>query len=398
MASETSQYIRLRESLTTINIVHDEHDENKNRENITLIWYDTKTVDENNTDVTLTKKCLREIANCVQCYHERDPCLNYIQSISKEKVFLVMSGSLSERDMDLFHRLKQIEAIFIFCFQRHKYLQLKNKFSRIADIYTEQNELLLSIKEQVRHCDLNMTSFNHYQLSQKHTRNLNRECGSFIFFQLFKEVINHMPKISEAKSKMIHQCRIDYKDSEKELEQIQKFENEYTANDAIKWYTDDTFIYRIINKGLRTEDIDTFLTYRFFISDLSRQLALNHSILKKKYKSQRLTVYRGMKLPSDEIENMRGNIHNLLFSLNGFMSCSRTRNIAYEFMLKGELREGYERVLLEIEIDMKQFDKIIFADVEEISQFGEHEILFDIGKYFIFTYLSSSKIYFYSLF
>lgn len=43
---------------------------------------------------------------------------------------------------------------------------------------------------------------------------------------------------------------------------------------------------------------------------------------------------------------------------------------------------------------MNQSDKIIFADLEDISEFDEQEIIFDIGKYFIFTYLSSSKVYF----
>jgi hypothetical protein len=212
-------------------------------------------------------------------------------------------------------------------------------------------------------------------------RNLVCEYGSFVFFQLFKEIIHHMPHTNQTKSDMIIQCKKDYIGNNAVLEKIEQFQLEYTANDAIKWYSDDTFIYRIINKILRTENIDAFFAYRFFINDLSKQISKKYKEFKKKHNLKQLTVYRGMKLSSEELETMYDNIGNL-FSMNGFMSCSRTYDIALGFAKKYTIRYRCQPVLLEIDVNINQADKIIFADISEQSKFNENEILFDIGEYF----------------
>jgi len=364
--------------LSSINTDIDHNNKDENHENITLIWYDTKTIDDENPDVNLTKQSLRKINNFVRFFDEQIACLNYIKGITTEKVFLIISGRLCSSTLNHFHSLVQIESIFVFCIHREKYLSLIDRFDKIIGIYTEQNQLTISIKQTIEQCELNSAKFNFSKLSQKNMRNLDSDCGSFVFFQLSKEVIHHMPPTNEAKSDMINLCRKDYIGNDKELENIERFENTYTANTAIQWYTEDSFIYRIINKILRTENIDAFFAYRFFIHDLCQQLLKKHEEFKKNLQSKQLTVYRGMKLSSDELEIMRDNIGNL-FSMNGFMSCSRKEDVAFGFAIKGTRRDGCNPVLLEIFIDINQANKIIFADVSKESKHIEHEILFDIG-------------------
>jgi hypothetical protein len=366
--------------LPSINIDDDNNNnQDENHENITLIWYDCKTNDDDNSDISLTKQSLREINNFVRFFNEHNSCLNYIKTISTEKVFLILPGSLCISDLNLFHALEQVESIFVFCIHREKYLPLMDQFDKIIGIYTKQNELTISIKETIQLCELNSAKFSFSKLPQKYMRNLDCECGSFVFFQLFKEVIHHMAHTNEAKSDMIIQCKKDYLGNNPALEDIKKFELEYTANDAIKWYTEDTFVYRIINKILRTENIDAFFAYRFFITDLCKQILISHKQFKKKYKSKQLTVYRGIKLSSEELHMMNDNIGNL-FSMNGFMSCSQTREVAMKFALNGSKRHQCKPVLFVIDVNMNQADKIIFADISQQSSYDENEILFDIGK------------------
>jgi hypothetical protein len=351
----------------------------ENHENITLIWYDTKTIEDESVDVLLTKQSLREINNFVRFFYEHDSCLNYIKSISNEKVFLIISGCLCSSQLALFHSLIQIESIFVFCFKHDKYVGLMDQYDKIIGIYTELYQLTGSIKQTIQQCELNSAKFSFSKLPQKNMRNLVCECGSFVFFQLFKEVIRHMPHTNEAKSDMIAQCKKDYIGNNETLAAIEEFQLNYTENDAFKWYTGDTFVYRIINKILRTENIDAFFAYRFFITDLCKQILISHKQFKKKYKSKQLTVYRGMKLLSEDLRMMKDNIGNL-FSMNGFMSCSRTYETALRFATKDTARPRCEVVLLIIDININQADKIIFADVSQHSSFDENEILFDIGK------------------
>jgi tetratricopeptide (TPR) repeat protein len=360
-------------------------DPDENHENITLIWYDTKTIDDESPDVLLTKQSLREINNFVRFFDEQNACLNYIKTILNEKVFLIISGRLCSSGLNLFHSLEQIESIFIFCFHRENYLSLLNQFDKIVGIYTKQDQLTINIKRTIQDCEFNSARFNFSKLGEKYMRNLDREYGSFVFFQLSKEVIHHMPHTNEAKTGMIIRCKKYYHGNDEELKKIEKFEIEYTANDAIKWFTEDSFVYRIINKILRTEDIDAFFAYRFFIHDLSKQISKYHKQFKKIYKSKQLTVYRGMKLSLEEFQIMFNNIGNL-FSMNGFMSCSRSCDTALKFATKYTTRHAqYQPVLLEIDVNIIQADKIIFADVSELSKYDEHEILFDIGSAFKLT-------------
>ena len=384
-STQSQKYSQEVVSLPSIDVDDNNNNQDENHENITLIWYDFKTNDDENLDVTLTKESLREINNFVRFFDEHNTCLDYIKTISTEKVFLIISGRLCISDLNLLHALVQIESIFVFCMQREKYVSLMDQFDKIVGIYTDQNELTTSIKETIQLCELNSAKFSFSKLPQKNMRNLGCECGSFVFFQLFKEVIHHMPHTNEAKSDMIIQCKKDYLGNNSALEDIEKFELEYTANDAIKWYTKDLFVYRIINKILRTENIDAFFAYRFFINDLCKQLLISHKQFKKKYKSEQLTVYRGIKLSSEELQMMNDNIGNL-FSMNGFMSCSQTREVAVNFALKGTTRHRCQSVLFVIDVNMNQADKIIFADVTQHSSYDENEILFDIGKIICRTY------------
>jgi hypothetical protein len=61
-------------------------------------------------------------------------------------------------------------------------------------------------------------------------------------------------KSSEAKDEMLSECRAYYRNNREELISIDKFERNYCSIDAIEWYTKSCFLYRIINKALRTED------------------------------------------------------------------------------------------------------------------------------------------------
>ena len=69
-------------------------------------------------------------------------------------------------------------------------------------------------------------------------------------------MIRQLPSNDKAKQRMIRACRIYYLDNERELQQIDEFERSYTSEECIKWCTPETFVYEMVNKALRTEDIE----------------------------------------------------------------------------------------------------------------------------------------------
>lgn len=73
-----------------------------------------------------------------------------------------------------------------------------------------------------------------------------------------------MPDKSTSKTEMINECRLCYENDLIEQEKFRDFEQNYSANEALSWYTRDSFLFRMLNKALRTENIDIIYKFRFF--------------------------------------------------------------------------------------------------------------------------------------
>ncbi|CAF4042054.1 unnamed protein product [Rotaria sp. Silwood1] len=219
-------------------------------------------------------------------------------------------------------------------------------------------------------------------------RDLNRESGSFIYLQLFKRIIqNIVPNqvaMNKSKQEMLEKCHLYYRDNKKEMENIAKFEREYTSNQAIKWYTNDSFIYKLVNKALRTEDINTLYTYRFYIRDLRACLAENCQLLRE-YTSK-MMVYRGAKMSKTEIERLCNSIGHLL-AVNGYLSTSRNKCVSEMFAGIGSNNlsntDNIEAIIFFIEVDLEKSSETILADIQHLSSHkDEEEVLFDFGSVF----------------
>ncbi|CAF4671233.1 unnamed protein product, partial [Rotaria sp. Silwood2] len=360
----------------------------ENKEDVTLIWLD-KTIDTRRTT-------LREITDYVLLYTELEPCVTYIHSISKERVFLIVSGDYAEQCLKQIHNLSQVDSVFIFCMNVLKY---KNKFidseyfSKIVGIFDNEDHLIKSIRSELDYLQKQLSTFSLYE-KQKTTRDLSKESASFLWFQLFKDVLLRMPRSEEAKCEMIEQCQQYYRGNTEELKNIDDFIKNYTYDDTIRWYTKQCFIYRLCNKALRTEDIELLYIFRYYIQDLCKRLAVEHKKCRTKEINQPiLTLYRGLKLTKDELIRFQSNVGSLI-STNGFLSTTRNYDLALEFALKASKRSvDVLPTLFIIEADIR-LDNAIFTDISSLSFYPEEEeVLFDIGCAFKINevYFNDSK-------
>jgi tetratricopeptide (TPR) repeat protein len=367
-----------------------------NCEQVTLIWLDHQIgqTSQFSDDIHFTEQTLRQLNDYVLLFSSDSDCLDHVESIKNETVLLVMAGSCASPDvLEKMHKIRQVDSIFIFCQKKNVYESLlSNKdYYKLFNVFDEQTSLESSIARAIEQIDKQSAIFALYNpKKQKSTRDLTRESGSFIFLQLAKQLIQKMlPNqyaISKSKKEMLDKCRLYYRGNKKEMENIAKFEDEYTSDQAIKWYTNDSFIYKLINKALRTEDIDALYTYRFYIIDLCACLAENCRLLREWV--SKIKVYRGIKLPKVEIERLCGTIGGLI-AANGYFSTSRKRCVSKMFAGIGvkvttpSNSDVLESVLFDIEVDLEKYSEIILADVRHISSHkDEDEVLFDLGTVF----------------
>jgi len=352
----------------------------ENKETTTLLWFDPNI--GHKEDTKQTKDKLREINDYVSFYEDLQLCIDYIQSAKNEKIFLITSGKQAPQILPAVLNLRQIDSIFIFCMKIERYEHLTNEYTKIIGIYNNLDQLSESIREQMTLVDQQIQTLSFFNQHEQSTKDLSKESGKFIWFQLFKYVILRLPRDEKAKKEMIETCRNYYRGHTKQMKLIDEFEKEYRSEDAIRWYSKQSFVYKLVNKALRTSDYDQLHRFRYFISDLSHSLEKEHENLLLS-DEEILTIYRGTKLHKEEFEQLKQNVNGLI-STNGYLSTSRNRSLALSFAKKSTKRPDVIPVLFQIHCDIKQIDRsVIFADIEKLSVFPrEQEVLFDIDAAF----------------
>mgnify|MGYP001068459397 CR=1 FL=1 len=352
----------------------------ENKENITLIWFEPKI--GKYADTKRTQDKLRQINDYIIFYEDLQLCITYIQSAKDEKIFLITSGKQASEILPKVSHLQQVDSIFIFCMKIKRYEQLTNKYTKIIGIFNDLDQLCESIREQIHLVDQQIQTLNFFNQHEHSTKDLSKQSGQFIWFQLFKYVILRLPRDEKAKQEMIVTCRNYYRGNNNELKLIDHFEQQYRSQDAIRWYSEQSFVYKLVNKALRIGDYDQLHRFRYFIGDLSDGLMRQHESMLSS-DEQILIVYRGAKLNREEFEQLKQNEKKLI-STNGYLSTSRDRSLALAFTEKSSKRSDVVPVLFQIQCHVKQIGQtVIFADIEQLSAFPhEHEVLFDVDTAF----------------
>ncbi|CAF0896474.1 unnamed protein product [Didymodactylos carnosus] len=187
-----------------------------------------------------------------------------------------------------------------------------------------------------------------------------------------------MPVNEQAKQEMLEYCSDYYQTNTNELEKIDEFRRTYSREKAIEWYTDECFLYKLLNKALRTENVDLLYLFRFYTIDLCQQLENEQVYLQER---QKLTLYRCQIMSKQEFEKLKSNT-GILISTNGFFSTTKNRNIALRFAAPSRGLDLNTLVLFEIKVD-KQLSTTIVADIDKYSRNeGEEEYLFSLCAVF----------------
>lgn len=139
----------------------------------------------------------------------------------------------------------------------------------------------------------------------------------------------------------------------------------------------DSFVFRLINRALRTGNADFIYPYRFFINDLYSELLSMDRQDCEDYDD--LVVYRGQCITTAELEYLQNYIGQLL-TLSSFTSTTIDRNLALIFI---QTRENMVRVLFEIHLNTNLDNTRPFAYIASYSVMpAELEVLIAVGTIF----------------
>ncbi|CAF1431777.1 unnamed protein product [Adineta ricciae] len=343
------------------------HSTDENLESLSLIWLDANV--DNSIENVVIQNQLRSIVNYLKTFQDATECENYIRSmLDGDRVLFIVSGRLGQYIVPRIHKLRQILAIYVFCCREQDHKEWAKKFTKVKGLFTKKQDLISSIQSDRGRRKQGDEPIL-FSVQGQSTSELN---GQFVHSQIFIDILLRIKPTQEDRDELNFLLHKIYKGNASELAIVKEFDEKYRADDALWWYTRESFVYRLLNKALRVQNIDILFLFRFFIIDLQQQLA--------KYRcTMPIRLYRGQKMCKDEVQMLRNSIGRFV-SFNSFLSTSTDSSVAHKFLMQTS-GEG-ERVLFQIDADPTISTKP-FADITQRSHFcNEKEVLIMLGSIF----------------
>lgn len=69
--------------------------------------------------------------------------------------------------------------------------------------------------------------------------------------------MEEVPPAANGKHKFVDHCRLLYQKNISILQSIDEFERDYKSTDAVRWYTREGFLYKVLNQALREQNSKT---------------------------------------------------------------------------------------------------------------------------------------------
>jgi tetratricopeptide (TPR) repeat protein len=203
-----------------------------------------------------------------------------------------------------------------------------------------------------------------------------------MYTQILKEILLTIDFEQKHIDEFLRYCREKLADNKIELNNIEKLRKEYGLHEPIWWYTYECFLYSMLNRALRSMEVDLIIKMGFYIRDLHNHIARLHS---EQYNgcdhSDTFTVFRGQGLSQVDFEQLQATQGGLL-SFNNFLSTSQNRDISLDFAQRTIATSDLVGVLFILKID-PSINATPFANVGSIGCFSEeNEILFSMHSVF----------------
>ncbi|CAF1039415.1 unnamed protein product [Adineta steineri] len=206
--------------------------DDRSLEIFSLIWLDA------NVDVTDTRDTevkLRSIINHIKKFQDIKQCQQYIEQTSqKDRLILIVSGRLGQEIIPYIHQLRQVKSIVV---------DLDELVTQIRTHHTIQKK----VEEPL--------SINIFTTNVGAGKSTIRVNGQFVFSQILIDCLLRLKSTEIDKNELINLCKNEYEGNYIELSNLREFEEDYSPNKVVWWYTKETFFYKTLNAALRTQNI-----------------------------------------------------------------------------------------------------------------------------------------------
>jgi tetratricopeptide (TPR) repeat protein len=357
------------------------HNHHRIVQNFLLIWVDAN-IDQSKKDCQNTLAHLGSIVNHVNVCTESEQCIQFLQSIGNEKAFVITSGSLGQHLVPNIHAMPQVDAIYIFCGNKSLQEEWAKKWDKVKGVHTDIKSICEGLQLAAKQCNEDSIAVSFMALGEGVSgQNLNQLEASFMYTQIFKEILFEMKHDRQAIKDLVTYCRKLCDDNVGQLTIIEEFERDYRPKSSIWWYTRECFTYQMLNRALRNLEGDTIINMGFFIHDLHRQIEGLHKKQVSSYHGKPFIVYRGQGLLTTDFDKLQKSKGGLM-SFNNFLSTSTVRKVSLGFAEGALGKTDTFGILFTMIID-PSVSSAPFAAIRDVSYIkNEEEILFSMHTVF----------------
>lgn len=314
-----------------------------------LIWLDA-SLDHSTETNRKTIDQFRRVTHLVQTFSDVNKCLDFVHSIDKENLFLVVSGSLGPQLCSSIEHLEQIRSIYIFCGNKSHHQEWTKAYRRIREIHTQMKSLCEDLRKDIRLYDNSLTAIS--LLPNTPTIELNESNQEFLFLQLIKSIILERTYDEQSEKTFLHFARPFYLNSSQQLTLINHWDGSYAQHSPLWWYTRKCFLYFMLRKAFQFQDVELIFQLAFFIRDLHRDIKKSH-LQTHNHQSRLISVYRAAQITPKQLESIQKHSDGLL-AFNDFLLTNLEKSLALKFAEK--LRDRFDSigVLYTINVDPRE--------------------------------------------
>jgi tetratricopeptide (TPR) repeat protein len=301
-------------------------------QNFLLLWLNGNTDDASDQDCYNSSIKLRQVVNTMNIFTDADECIDFITDIEEERIFLIVSGIFSQIIVPLIESIHHVTYVYIVCENRTEYEQWAKQWSKVKGVFTNITPIYKALKQAAQECDHNMVSMSFVKSGDEvEKKNLDELDQSFMYTQILKGILLTVDFEEIHINEFLNYCREQFVGNVSALRDVETFQKEYRNHPPIWWYTCGSFLYSMLNKALRTMEIDLIIRMGFFIRDLHQHLARLYS---EQYDEQNhsnsFTVFRGQGLSKTDFDQLIESKGGLI-SFNNFLSTSVDQLVSLAF-------------------------------------------------------------------
>ncbi|CAF4953134.1 unnamed protein product, partial [Rotaria socialis] len=356
-------------------------------QNYLLIWVD-QNIDENTKDCRDTLAQLRAVVNEVNVCTTPERCVEFLNEMDDRRAFVISSGALGKSLLHDIHGMPKVNAIYIFCGSKALHEAWAKDWPKIRGVFTSIKPICESLKKVAHECDhdsIPMSFVPKQTMTEGATgsdsKTLDQLPPSYMYSVIFKDIIL---EIDDDDEKSMNTLAIYCQKQNIPEQKINEFKRNYHQKSAVWWYTKEIFLYGMLNRGLRSLDMEAMSKLGFFIRKLHLELEQLHKEQSASFKKS-FTVYRGQGLSQQDFQNLMDSKGGLL-SFNNFLSTSKQKEVAMNF-IQDSPHESTDIVgvifIMTIDPSKISTSNTPFAMIDEHSALPqEQEILFTMHTVF----------------